>query len=530
MKYKDITKYSDAREKILSGLTKLSAPIIQTISPRGSNIIFQDQGGLPNVTNDGYTIAQHIKLEDPIENVVSEIVKHAAIRTNNVAGDGTSTTILFSDMMIRAGFNLIDNGYNPMDLKRDLDKVSKILSDEVDKYTYKVKTKKDLEYVAKVSSNNDSEIAKNTADIIDKAKEDGLVFIEPNPSKSETKVIEELGFLLDNGMFSPHLANVEGRFVARYDDVPVLITDKRLYYEEEVITILQKTAEMGSNQLVIIAQDFIGQAPNILLANHSKPEVNMNILFIKCSDPATLDDLAAYLGGQVFTEKRGSMVKELKKEDFLRADRIFSDNQRTIISSPLKKNVTADLRTKALKEALKGENEGSQDYDKLKTRIAHMTNGVITIKVGAKTAVEMNEKIYRYEDAINATRNAYKNGYVVGGGVTLHNIFATLTKAKLAEIPPDLLEVVKKFCDTSLRQIAINCNKPISTVMDGVGKVVGYNATTDKVEDLLEAGVIEPSVVLKMSIENSISVAGLIISGGYLVTNKLEKTNDKHNE
>lgn len=528
-KIKEVNQFKDVRDRILSGLTKLSAPVIQTLTPMGKNVLFQDDTGTPSVTNDGWTIAKHIILEDPIEDTIADIVRHAAARTNYIAGDGTTTTILLADMLIKQGFSLIDSGMNQMELKRELDKMSKLLTDEIPKFTYKVTSKKDLEYVASVSSSGDQEIAKNTASVIDKVKEDGMVFIEHNVQKTDTKIIEESGFLMESPMYSTYLSNVPGRLIARYDDIAVLITDKRLYYEDECIAILNAVAQQGLNSVVIVAADFIGQSPQIFMANHTNKDVNMNILMVKSPNFDVMEDLANYLGGQVYTEKRGSMVSELKAEDFVRASRVFSDTQRTLFSSEAKKNVVADLRVKALREAMKEMADGSPEYDIMKKRIACMTNGIVTIKVGGKTIPEMNERIFRYEDSINATRNALKNGYVVGGGVTLHNLAKSLSKAKLEALTGDIKDVLTKFCDASLRQIAINCSKPFKEILEKTTKVVGYNASNDKYEDLLTAGIIEPSIVLKMAIENAISVAGVILSSDFIITNKKENEKDTNN-
>lgn len=526
-KYKEIHQYKEVRDRILSGLNKLSKPIVATLTPVGTNVLFQDDTGTPSYTNDGWTIAKHIILEDPIEDTIVDLVRHAAARTNYIAGDGTTTTILLADMLIKTGFGLIDSGMNQMELKRELDKMSKLLTDEIPKFTHKVKSKQDLEYVARVSANGDEEIAKNVAAVIDKTREDGLVFIEHNPQKIETKIIDEPGFLLDQGMWSTMLSNLQGRMAARYDEVAVIITDKRLYYEDECIAILNTVASMGLNSVVIVAADFIGQAPNLLIANHADPKVNMNILMVKCANMDVMEDIANYLGGKVFTEKRGSMVKELKKEDIVIATRVFSDPHRTIFASPNKRSVVSDLRIKAIREAMKECSDGSLEYESLKKRLACMTNGITTIKVGASTVPEMNEKIFRYEDAINATRNALKNGYVVGGGVTLHNIGKSLTKGQLEGLTVDVRDVLTKFCDTSLRQIALNCSKNFGEILGNTSKVIGYNASSNKYEDLLAAGIIEPSIVLREAIQNSISVAGVILSSDFLITNKPETKNER---
>jgi chaperonin GroEL len=522
-KIKQVNEFSEVRARILSGLNKLSAPVIATLTPAGTNVIFQDDTGTPSVTNDGWTIAKHIVLEDPIEDTIADMVRHAAARTNYVAGDGTSTTILLTDFLVKQGFSLIDSGMNQMSLKREFDKMGKLLVDEIPKFTHKVSGKKDLEFVARVSSNGDEEIAKNTASVIDKVKEDGMVFIEHNPQRTDTQIVEELGFLMESGMYSTYLSNLQGRLAARYDDVAVIITDKRLYYEDECVAILNAVAAQGLNSVVIVAADFIGQAPNFFLANHTNKDVNMNILMVKAPSPDVMEVLANYLGGQVYTEKRGSMVSELKKEDFITATRVFSDPNRTIFSAPSKKNIVSDLRVKALREAMKEMAEGSPEFDHMKKRIACMTNGIVTIKVGGSTIPEMNEKIFRYEDSINATRNALKNGYVVGGGVTLHSLAKSLTKGRIEALTGDVQDVLVRFCDASLRQIAINCNKSFKEILEKTTKVDGYNASTDKFENLLEAGIIEPSIVLKMSIENAVSAAGSILSSNFIITNLPEK-------
>jgi len=526
---KDIFRYSEIRDRIISGLDKLADPIKGTLTPQGKNVIYQDQRGDTYLTNDGFTIAQNITLEDPVENAVVTIARQAALETNRLAGDGTTTSILLAQTLVKEGFKAIDGGESPMELRDKLHDISDLLIKNLDKYKMKVRGEQDLEYVARVSSNNDEEISGNVVHAVIGAGEDGLVFIEGNQNATETEVVEEKGFLMKSGMFSQFLSNQRGKFSAGYEDVPVFITDKRLYYEEECLDILKKVAEMGYNKVVLIARDFIGQAPNLLIANHTNPKVNMSVLLVKDKsvvdgDFSTLDDLATYLGGEVVSEKRGSFVGKLSEKDFIIAEKVYSDHAKTIIVAEKKKNIPLDLRVKALKEALAKE-EKKLERENYERRIACLTNGITTIKVGGKTPVETREKIYRYEDAVNATRNAIKSGYVVGGGLTLWNVFKDI-EDKLNE-GQAVIAMVKSFCLAPLKQIAENCNVHFPTLLSKVKGNVGYNAVSKKYEDLHKAGIIEPYLVLKHSIENSMSVAGVLLSANFMIMNQPENKDEK---
>src|SRR3990167_4436074 len=450
---KEIFQYKEVRDKILSGLDKLSNPVIQTLTPQGKNVIVQDDRGITFLTRDGYTIAKHIDLEDPIENSIVDIVKQSAFQTNEIAGDGTSTSILLSQTLIKGGFREIDSGLNPTELTYKLNKLSELIIKELDKCVQKIENKEQLSFIANVSSGNDKEISENIVKAVISSGEDGLVFIETNPNFQETEVVEEMGYLMDSGMFSHLLTNTRGRFIASYEKPLVFITDKRMYYEEECLEILNKVASMGRNKLVIIAKDFIGQAQNILIANHLNQKVNMSILLIK-EEKNILEDIADYLGGQVFTEKRGSITKNLKNEDFIEAEKVFSDQQRSVVVSSKKKNPIVELRIKALKEELK-KDLSKDEKESFKRRIACLTNGIITIKVGSTTPSQTREKIYRYEDALNAERGGQKFGYVVGGGLTLLKIYEAIEK----KLNIELKQIVKNFCLAPIKQIAINWGK-----------------------------------------------------------------------
>lgn len=535
----EIYRYGDVKEKIFSGLSKLTDPIVQTLTPKGRNVIYQGGDGNMYVTNDGFTIARNINLEDPVENAIVEIVRNSALRTNSVAGDGTTTSILLSDSMIRNGFSLIEKGWNHMDLKRALDTVSTALSDEIDARRTKVTNDIQLEYVARVSANNDEDIAKNVARIIKRSGVDGMVFIEDS-NKDQVEVIEESGFIIDRGLYSQHLANRPGGFVASYEDATVFVTDKRIYYEEEVLELFRSVSALGENKIVIVAADFIGQAPGILISNHLDPKINMNVLLIKETDTEALDDLATYLGGNAALEKNGSFAAKMKKfreegklnelqDMFCFAKKVFVDGRRTVMLGEEGMNIPLDLRLKAIREQLKGVEPESKDESKLRRRIACLTNGITTIKIGGKTAPEIRERIYRYEDAINATRNALREGYVVGGGITLFDVGKKVLAKKLKGLHPDIKGLVETFCQASLKQIATNCDLHFKSMLDKVTPIIGYDAVSNSYTNLLEAGIIEPVVVLKNAVQNSISVAQVLLSSDYLIILK-EKENGKENK
>lgn len=522
---KIIYKYSEIKDKIYHAIETISAPIIGTLSPRGSNVIFEDDKGNQFTSNDGVSIARNISVEDPVENVIVQIIKHSALKTNSEAGDGTSTSILLSRNLIKAGLKLIDEGWNPIMLKKEFEKFATKLKERVGEFVIKIKDDKDLKNIATISANNDGVIASDIVRVVKVTGEDGMVFIEPSAS-GETEIVEDIGFMINQGMLVPELRNNPTRFVASYKDVPILITDKRLYYEEEAETILSTVISAGYNSVVVVARDFIGKSVNTFVANHVKG--NIQVLLVK--DPSVSDtnnevfqDLAAYVGGKVISEKTGSLVNKLTIEDFCIVNSVFSDNTKTLITPKQKTSKELKERIEALRKDLE-QSKNKPEEKQLKKRLSSLTNGVVTIKVGGATPMEVMERIYRYEDAVNATREAMKEGYVVGGGVTLLRAF------KSSDYNPELVSTFKKFCEAPIRQIVINCGKHEDTVIKEIfeskNKNFGYNALTDTFEDILKSGVIEPFKVVTQTIENSISVTNVIISSSFLIVNDVNKEKD----
>lgn len=515
--------YEKIKNDILEAVDLLANPIKQTISPKGRNVIFQDSNGNVHSTNDGVTIAKNIVVRDPIKNAIIDIVKSAALKTNSEVGDGTSTSILLSQVLIKEGFKLIENGLNPMEVKREFERFGCLLIEKLKKLAVKVKSDNDLFNVALVSSNNDKNIAEDVVRVIKTAGLDGMVFIESN-NKSETEIIEDTGFIIESGMFHPELKSSRGRFSADYKNVPVLITDKRIYYPEEAETILKTALLNGYKDVVIVARDFIGQSINTFLANHIKGVIN--VLLVKDSNASdknaeTLQDLASYLSGKVITEKTGDIVNKLSISDFSIARRVYSDLTKTIIQSE-KSSKDLQFRISAIRRELEKDKENKE----LKKRLASLTTGMVTVKIGGATQIEVAEKVYRFEDAINAVRATLRDGWLPGGGISIKAAFDSI---KPSEYPSEFKMVYKRYSEANIRQIAENCGKHADTLIDEIEaheKGYGYNAVTNCIEDLGKIGIIDPYKVTEMAVANSISVAGQIISSGFLIVNDIEDNNN----
>lgn len=500
---------------MVSGLDKITEPIVSTMTPKGANVILDGMGGTQH-TNDGITIASHITLKDPIENAIANIVKYAAKKTNAIAGDGTTTSVLLTSAIIKEGMKLIDNGWNNMKLKRTIEEAGEMVLSEIDKVVKKIDSDDKLTYIASVASNNDDDIAKNVTDTIKTSGVDGLVVIERG-NKEATELKKEEGFIIEQGMFSPLLANMNGKFLASYKDVKIILTDRRIYSSDEALCFLRPLAEKGIKDVVIVAQDFIGPSPNIFITNHTQQK--MNILLIKdneCSDKSitSLEDLASYIGCNIISLKHGKKPEDITIDDYGTLDRIMSSHDRTVFYA--KENPSRTLRVTALRDEIDSEKDEDKK-NRLEKRLARMTTGSVTIYVGGKTEPEITERVYRYEDAINATRNAYKDGYIVGGGITLHNAIKTSYSSILGKYGVDVAMMMENICLSPLKQIAMNCDIHYQTLLEKVEKGEGYNAAKEEYENIEEAGIIEPVTVLKMALKNSISAAGIILGSKYII-------------
>lgn len=516
---KQIFKYKDIKDKISQGLSTIADPVASTLSPRGSNVLFENKYGDFIMTNDGITIAKEISVKDRLVNSIIEIVKGASLKTNSEAGDGTTTTVLLTSVLAKEALKLIDEGESWIDVRNEFNNLGSSLMKRIDAMKIDVKTDKDLRNVAMISANNDKDIADNVLDVIKTAGEDGLVFIEPN-NKSETEIIKDLGFMIKNGILFQELL-FDSRPVIKVNGVHTLITDKRIYYPEEAESILRVAIEAGWESVAVVARDFIGDAVPVFVANHKK---NIKVILIKDSKATetnneSLEDLALYLGGKIITERTGNLVNNITSKDFVFVNSVYQDPQKTLITPKYSNSKELKERIKYLRDELAKDKENKQ----LKERISSLTNGVVTVKVGGHIGLELREKMFRYEDAINATRAAKKFGYLIGGGLSIFNAYNEKDYPKISHL-------AKKYTEAVVRQIASNCGKHEDTVLENIrrgGKNFGYNALTDKYEDLLSAGVVDAYLVIKMAIENSISATNSLISINYYMINDIKEDGER---
>jgi chaperonin GroEL len=494
---------ADVAAKVLSGLDKISLPVIQTIGPLGKNVLIQDDSGNFRLTNDGVTIANNITVKDPIEDAVISIVKDAARRTNLEAGDGTSTTILLAKTLIQRSTELKKKGLSQRQIRTIFDNVSTKLLARLAKLKREVKDDKTLKEVATISANNDKDVAGFVVDTINTAGLDGLVVLDFSGDE-KTTLEKQPGFRVASGCIYQNLYTDAARPQAAYKDIPVVMFDKALYYADEAEHILRVAKDLGYDKLVVVAKDFLGDSPNTFIANHVRGVIKL--LLVKVSDAAQMDDIAVYLGGTIVSESGGRRVDSVNISDFVMADSIFTDPDKTLITSNnggkgLKKRV-AHLREELTKD---------KENDTLKRRIASLTNGVVTIKVGGHTQIEAREKAYRYEDAINAVRAAKKWGYLVGGGVSL---FASFNPRDY--VGKDERTTAEILARSSIEQIAEN--SMIELDYEKITSTVGPNASTGGYEDLLKAGVVEPFRATEQAIKNAVSVANTLTSVGTFIT------------
>lgn len=502
---KIITKFNP--EVIRNAVNRIAEPIIQTLTPLGNNVMFEkDLHTL--ITNDGATIAKLIDSEDETEDAIIQMVKYGALSTNQLAGDGTSTTILLIKKLVDIGLDKIESGVKPMLLKKEYTKLKDDILTVAEQHKRDV-SKEDWQKIAFISASGDEEVSKNVVEIIETSGLDGMVFL--NESKTpKTKMTKDSGYNLDEPMFDPVLGNVQpGR--ADYTKPHVFITDKKLYHIEECREILEEAYRSGVTNIVIVARDFIGESAGFLISNHMDQKVPLNILLIKYPTPdndfTPLYDLATYLNATLVSEKIGSLKGKLKADHYCLAERVYSAGPKTIFVTDSKTNpelsmLIADVRLKK---------EENPDDQKLAKRLASLTAGTVNLEVGAATGPELRELIYRYEDAINATRAAIRSGYVVGGGLTL---FATTR---------GLGELAEDFGTASIKQIADNSG--IEFDKSKYGPTLGYNAKLEEYSNLEEDGVIEPFDVFKHSVTNAISIAIAILTSGYYIVRKVDKEN-----
>jgi len=516
-----------ARRSLKTGVDKLADAVKVTLGPKGRNVVLDKKFGAPTVTNDGVTIAREIELDDPFENMGAQLVKEVATKTNDVAGDGTTTATVLAQAIIGEGLRNVAAGANPMILKRGIDKGVDAIMDELRTLARPVNTTEETAQVAAGSSQDES-VGQMIAEVMSKVGKDGVITVEESQGlRLEQDYVD--GMQLDRGYISPYMVTNADRMEAALENPYILITDKKISAIADILPVLEKLVQFGKN-LVIIAEDVDGEALATLVVN--KLRGTFNTLAIKAPGfgdrrKAMLEDIATLTGGQVISEEVGLRLDSTTIDMLGQARRVTATKDNTTIIEGKGSQEAIEARTKQIRAQI---DDTTSDFDKekLQERLAKLSGGVAVIKVGAPTEVELKEKKHRIEDALSATRAAVEEGIVAGGGVALINALPALDRLQLAGDEKTGIDILRRALEEPLRQIAFNAGAEGSVVVAAVkgfepGK--GYNALTGEYQDMFQAGVIDPVKVTRSALQSAASIAGMLLTTETIITDLPEKNN-----
>ncbi|MEI7620243.1 MAG: chaperonin GroEL [Candidatus Falkowbacteria bacterium] len=521
----------EARGALKRGVDKLANAVKVTLGPKGRNVVLDKGYGAPTITKDGVSVAREIELEDKVENIGAEIIKEVASRTNDAAGDGTTTATILAQAIIHEGLKLVSSGVNPMEIRSGMEKRVAEIVESLKTMSKTISTKEEVAQVASISA-NDAEIGNIIAEAMDSVGKDGVITIEEGQSFGVEKEVVE-GMQFDKGYVSPYMITNTSSMKAEFNDPYILITDKKITSIQEVLPLLEKILQSGKKDIVIIAEEIEGEALATFVVN--KLRGTFNVLGIKAPGfgdrrKAMLEDIAILTGGRVISEEIGLKLDTAELVDLGRARKVVSskDNTTIVDGAGAKENITSRV------EQIKKEMEVSEsdfDKEKLQERLAKLSGGVAVIKVGAATEAEMKEKKDRIEDALNATKAAVAEGIVPGGGLAL--ILAGNILEKLGQgIKSDSVgaEIIDNAIIAPIKQIAANAGKDGSLILYHIIKAnegglnsIGYNAATDKFEDLVKAGVVDPTKVVRSALQNAASAAMMFLTTEAVITDKVSE-------
>ena len=516
----------DARAKLRKGIDQLTDAVRVTLGPKGRNVVIDKKFGSPTITKDGVTVAKEIELSDPVENMGAQMVKEVATKTSDVAGDGTTTATILAQAIFREGLKSVTAGVNPMAIKRGIDKAVAAVVKELAKTSQETTGKKEITQVASISANNDPEIGSLIAEAMEKVGKDGVITVE-EARGLETELETVDGMQFDRGYLSPYFVTDSEKMEAALDDAYILIHDKKISAMKDLLPLLEKVAQTAK-PLLIIAEDVEGEALATIVVN--KLRGTLKICAVKAPGfgdrrKAMLQDIAVLTGGQVISEEVGFKLENTVVSDLGRAKRLVVDKDDTTIIDGGGKEKDIQGRIGEIKTAV---DKSTSDYDteKLQERLAKLAGGVAVINVGAATETEMKEKKARVEDALHATRAAVEEGIVAGGGVAFLRAQPVLDKMKVGKEEQIGLDIVRRALEEPIRVIAENSGAEGSIVVERVrnakSRNYGYNALTDTYEDLVKAGVIDPTKVTRAALQNAASVAGLLLTTECVVVEKKE--------
>ncbi|MDP2586388.1 MAG: chaperonin GroEL [Candidatus Komeilibacteria bacterium] len=515
-----------ARQAAKRGVDKLADAVKVTLGPKGRNVVLDKGYGSPVITKDGVTVAKEIELEDKFENVGAEIVKEVASKTNDVSGDGTTTATVLAQAIIAEGLKNVTAGTNPLGIKRGIEKGVEAVVNELKKISKEVSSKDEIAQVASISA-NDEEIGKVIAEAMESVGKDGVITVEEYQTFGITKEVVE-GMQFDKGFVSHYMITNADRMEAEYEDPYILITDQKISSIQTILPLLEKLAQMGRKDLVIIADDIDGEALATLVVN--KLRGTFNALAVKAPGfgdrrKEMLNDIAVLTGGKVISEEIGLKLENAEIDMLGQARKVKATKENTTIIEGKGDDKEVKNRVGQIKKQLENA-ENDFDKEKLQERLAKLAGGVAVIKVGAATEVEMKEKKHRVEDALAATRAAVEEGIVVGGGVALLRAVSALTGVKVDDEGQVGLNILKRALEVPARQIAENAGKDGSVVVEAIktrSGNEGYNAALDKYEDLVKAGIIDPTKVTRFALQNAASAAAMFLTTEAIITDLPEK-------
>jgi chaperonin GroEL len=526
MAAKELQFDTDARSKLKRGVDQLAEAVKVTLGPKGRNVVIDKKFGSPTVTKDGVTVAKEVELSDPVENMGAQMVKEVATKTSDLAGDGTTTATVLAQAIFREGLKNVTAGANPMELKRGIERAVEAVVEQLKTLSVPSAGKKEIAQVGSISANNDKEIGNLIADAMEKVGKDGVITVE-EAKGLETTLETVDGMQFDRGYLSPYFVTDPEKMEAVLDDAYILIHDKKISAMKELLPVLEKVAQSG-RPLLIIAEDVEGEALATLVVN--KLRGTLKVGAVKAPGfgdrrKEMLRDIAVLTGGQVISEELGFKLENATLNDLGRAKRVVVDKDNTTVVDGKGKEGDIQGRINEIKAAVE---KSTSDYDreKLQERLAKLSGGVAVINVGAATETEMKEKKARVEDALHATRAAVEEGIVPGGGVALIRAQAGLDKIKGTEDEKIGVEIVRRALEEPIRMIAQNAGAEgsivVARVKESKEKNFGYNAQTDAYEDLVKAGVIDPTKVTRTALQNAASIAGLLLTTECVVVEKKE--------
>lgn len=522
---KQILFDEEARRALGRGVDALANAVKVTLGPKGRNVVLDKKFGAPTITNDGVTIARDIELEDPFENMGAQLVKEVATKTNDIAGDGTTTATLLAQAMIHEGMKNVAAGANPMIIKKGIDEAVKALVEEIKAKSKKVEGQADIAQVATISSANE-ETGKLIAEAMEKVGKDGVITVEESKTMRTNLSVKE-GMQFDRGYISPYLVTDTDKMEAALDDPYILITDRKISAINDILPILEQVVKAGK-QLAIIAEDVDGEALTTIVVN--KLRGTFKALAVKAPGfgdrrKAMLQDIATLTGGTVISEELGRKLDSVTLADLGQAHKMVSTkDETTIIGGKGDKEAIAE-RVAQIKQQI-SQTTSDFDREKLQERLAKLSGGVAVIEIGAATEVEMKDKKYRIEDALNATRAAVEEGIVAGGGTTFLDILPALDKLNVEGDEKVGVNIVRRAIEEPVRQIAQNAGLEGSVVVENVKKAgtgIGFDALKNEYVDMLKAGIVDPAKVTRSALQNAASIASMVLTTETLVADKPEK-------